>query len=265
MSPTRGILIAADIHIQWLLPWFWERYTACNTLPIACVDLGLDQKGYTFLQDKATIIPLPALPPFPKPKASCWKHWEAIYGSSLPSARNAWLKKPASCLLSPFEETVWLDLDCEVLSPLEPIFAFIEKHDVAVQYGFPERPIPGLEKESQEGVICNSGVIVFRANSVLLQKWAEEMLTSSSTHLGDETLLSSLLLRFPHLATALPTRYNHAMVDGVPLDASIIHWKGEWGKAFIQAHGGLKPLLLKAPWYCALGTEDSFATPQKRL
>jgi len=35
------------------------------------------------------------------------------------------------------------------------------------------------------------------------------------------------------------------MSRGVPIQVKIIHWKGEWGKQYIAAYEGLKPLIQK--------------------
>jgi len=36
---------SCDKGQQWLLPWWWEQYSAHNSYPVVFVDFGLSEKG----------------------------------------------------------------------------------------------------------------------------------------------------------------------------------------------------------------------------
>ena len=88
---SSGILVASDREAEWLLPWWIELYRACNTLPIAFVDLGMTSEACAFCKAHGSIITL---------KESCIVSaeypaiWETSYGKSYAKARQAWFQKP---------------------------------------------------------------------------------------------------------------------------------------------------------------------------
>ena len=223
----RGVVVASDSNSEWLLSWWWERYSSCNTLPVVFVDLGMTSDAIVWCKEKGEVIVL-----------------NQSTQNSSSQLKSVWFKKPSACLLSPFTQTLWLDLDCEVLSFLDPVFDFlIEGKELVVSYGhavdFPEN----LEKEALSGTICNSGVLVFRKGSELMRKWEKKALEESDLYVGDECILSILIGQSLETVGLLPEIYNWRMCRGMPLYTKIIHWKGEWGKRYILQYGGLKSAL----------------------
>lgn len=242
MSQNRGIIVASDAKGEWLLPWWWERYSSANTLPVAFIDFGMTEKTLSWCKERGIVIPYKQEHSLTEASYDQLEGWTKIYGESYRSSRDAWFKKPHACLLSPFEETLWIDIDCEVLDSVEEAFSYLKK-ECAVWYGSSLSIPEGLEEEAKSGVLCNSGVVVFKRNSFIVKEWARKAVFEQEKYFGDECILSSLIYRFPDLVTWLPEEYNWRMSRGVPFQAKIIHWKGEWGKQYIAAYGGLKPLI----------------------
>ncbi len=240
----KGVLVASDQNTEWLLPWWWQKYSTCNTLPVVFVDFGMTKESLTWCKERGEVIPF-KVPSFCKPLSQeSGIEAEKLYGTSCFQSRDAWFKKPSACLLSPFLKTLWLDLDCEVLSSLDDVFLYLEEgSELAVSYGYAENLPKILEGAGEAGTICNSGVLVFRKGSELLQKWEKKALEESDKYLGDECILSILLAESLDTVSLLPEEYNWRMTRGVPVCAKVIHWKGEWGKSYIAKHGGLKDLL----------------------
>lgn len=234
----RGVIVATDSHMEWLLPWWWERYSCCNSLPVVFVDLGMSLDVKAWCQERGEVITLEEKV-FVKEKSS---EWGNCYGESYSQARQAWFKKPLACLKSPFQETVWMDLDCEILSSIEPIYQFLkEGKEVAAALdplGFISDEIPSA---------FNGGVLVFRKDSLIIQKWASLCLQESDQYWGDDRILSSVIHELQEKVAILPPMYNWRVSEGVPFYAKIIHWCGEWGKAYIVTHGGLKESLQRFP------------------
>jgi hypothetical protein len=242
MSQTRGVIVASDAKGEWLLPWWWERYASTNTLPVAFIDLGMTTKALSWCENKGQIIPCAKKECISNLSEVQSQKWTEVYGSSYISSREAWFQKPHACLLSPFQETLWIDIDCEVLSPVDEAFAYLQA-ECAVWYGSSLSVPSGLEKMAEAGTLCNSGVIAFKKNSLLIKEWAKRAEEQADQYFGDECILSTLIYEFPESVTYLPEEYNWRMSRGVPLQAKIIHWKGEWGKKYIAAYGGIAPLL----------------------
>ncbi len=244
---TRGILIAADAKQEWLLPWWWSNYAQENSLPVAVVDLGMSREARAWCSERCILISTDRNVRFIKHKEeleqSTIQKWEEIYGKTVWQAREAWFQKPSACLCSPFELTLWLDLDCEILGPLDALFAML-----------PEQAELGLVREPliRQGdpalmfgeVLYNSGVLLFRRNASFLQRWAEESRLKNGQFWGDQQILSRLIFSENIPVHELPEIYNLQPSSGINLEARIIHWVGSWGKEFIKKHGGLKADLL---------------------
>lgn len=159
--------------------------------------------------------------------------WEKIYGKSASVARSAWLQKPLACASSPFDLSLWIDLDCEILANLAPLFT----------HAFEDLLIAPDRYAS-----FNSGVVLFRKNTPLIERWAQEALTCH--HMGDQDLLIELIEKTKARITALDSIYNWPISQGLHPQIMILHWMGEWGKHYLKMHGGLHEQLaeLKAMW-----------------
>jgi len=247
----RGVVVATDQHLEWLLPWWWERYSSCNELPVTFVDFGMTKSAQIWCSQRghllATTLQVDAIQ---KCNKAVLASWQEIYGSSYRTARNAWFKKPLACLMSPFDESVWLDLDCEVLSSIVPIFDFLsDGAQLAIALDrvapIPEGFAPHICADSVR--IMNGGVIVFPRGSALIQQWAELAQQEAHLYWGDDYILSTVIQNSSEFVRVLPPIYNWRLADGVPFYAKIIHWCGEWGKACIAKRGGMKGMLANVP------------------
>jgi hypothetical protein len=243
----KGVLLAVDHQQEWLLPWWWANYSKTNALPVAIVDLGMSSEARAWCKVRAKIIEGKFESAKIKSREECGpeisKKWEEIYGSTVWQARQAWFKKPLSMLETPFQTTLWLDLDCEILGSLDPVFSVLPQD---AQMGIVREPIirqgePGLLLGE---VVYNSGVILYRKNSSLIKKWADESLLRNDQFLGDQQLLSRIIFSEKIPIFELPDACNVQPSSGVIPDALIVHWVGNWGKEFIRLHGGLRRLFL---------------------
>jgi hypothetical protein len=241
----RGVIVGTDSHLEWLLPWWWQRYEACNTLPVVFADFGMTDKAKKWCEEHGEVLEI---------TESCslvtlMKEWGDSYGVSYDTARKAWFKKALACLRSPFDETVWIDLDCEILSSIDPIFSYLEEKDLAIartELSIPEGFAPKV-KGLEDPLIFNGGVIVFRKESELIKKWVQTTLKDFHLYWGDDYILSIIVHLNEDKVELLPTIYNWRLMDGIPLYAKIVHWSGEWGKEFIAKKGGMKGLLDGVP------------------
>src|SRR5690606_28348364 len=112
--------------------------------------------------------------------------WEKSFSKKFWPSRNAWFKKSLACLQSPFQRTIWCDLDCEIRGSIEPLFAYSE-HPSGIAL---RREDP---RESLSYPVYNSGVIVFQRNLPLIEEWARQSFEKNHEFCGDQDLLSHLI------------------------------------------------------------------------
>jgi hypothetical protein len=230
----KGVLVGADEAIAWLLPWWWERYIASNNLPVAFIDFGMEEKTRQWCEERGRVIPFQEDIEGEVLPIEIINKWKKSYGESYERMRSSWFKKPVACLLTPFKQTVWIDLDCEILSSIEGVFSFLtEGKELAA----------ALETETNKGV--NGGVVVFQQGSSLVRDWNALAKRDRGKYWGDDRVLSEVIKENLERFSVLPDGYNWRISQGVPLHAKIIHWCGQWGKIYIKEHGGLKGLIEK--------------------
>ena len=235
---SRGVICGADAAQEWLLPWWWERYRAYNDLPVAFFDFGMTPEKKEWCRVRGQLISLPRDCSFVFPRsavaqddATAWE--QRYYGQELWQVRKAWFQKPFALLNSPFAEAIWIDLDCEVLSPLHSLFSHCDEgKSLALVRETPDKP-----------VIYNGGVILFQRGCKLIQEWAACAIDQNHLFLSDDRLLSHLIEKEQTHVYELDPVYNWTIGKGVNINVKIMHWMGAGGKEFIRNYGGIKPLL----------------------
>ena len=234
MDYERGVLVGCDQNQEWLLSWWWENYRRRNSLPVAFADLGMTEEARGWCQERGVCAPIAidACRVAQKEEVDplLAKEWETTL-SPFWGCREAWFKKPSAMFHSPFFQTLWLDLDCEIVGDIEPAFQYID-------------PISKMGlvrvRELQNGsTLYNGGVVAFEKNSSLLKRWVEASLSQNHLHLGDQDLLSEIIFQEGYEVGEIPEIYNWIMCRGIHIGAVVLHWAAEWGKAYIRKHGGL--------------------------
>ena len=147
------------------------------------------------------------------------------------NARKAWFKKPLGFLQTPFQWTLWLDLDCEVLDSLNPLF-----EDPTTQLAMVKEPSSSLEAQYKLNLLTpgtlvyNSGVLFYPHGYPLLTHLAQVAESQSKFFMGDQDLLANLLHAKPNCVKELSNIYNWRIAEGFNPEAIIIHWVGVFGK-----------------------------------
>jgi hypothetical protein len=110
----RGVVTAADAGLFDDLKFMISSLRASDETPLVVYDLGLrhDQLQWCLSQTNVTCRPLPAMS-------------DSLAGFVGEHRWQAWLK-PAYIHDAPFDQLLWLDADCVVLSPLEELFQQLE-------------------------------------------------------------------------------------------------------------------------------------------
>jgi hypothetical protein len=231
LREDRGVVVGSDLTQEWLLPWWWENYRRHNQYPVSFVNFGLSEEKKKWCQERGELIPLYVADIFVQEKeelAPCLiKEWEAGFGNRFWDSRKAWFKKPLACLASPYRQSIWIDLDCEIRGSLEPLFDFA-KHPsgLALTEERPDGPTPIAT--------YNSGVIVFQRGIELIEEWADASFERNGDFRGDQELLSQLIADKGIFIGQLPSEYNWSRYYGDAPEALIYHWHGEFGRSVIR-------------------------------
>jgi len=239
-----GVLCGSDAAQEWLLPWWWERYSAENAFPVTFIDFGMTQKMRSWCSERAEVIPFDRDMSFVASKQQiALEHtheWEGFYGPTLWEARTSWFRKPFALLLSPYSKTVWIDSDCEVLAPLDALF---EECTPASQIALVREHATEHLLKYDPAVRYNGGVIAFMHGAEIINTWAERTIERNHYFWGDDPLLSACINEERISVVELPEIYNWRLAQGVNMNAVIHHWTGSAGKAYIKHFGGIKPKL----------------------
>lgn len=226
-----GILVGCDSKLEWLLPWWWSFYSKHNTRPVAFADFGMSKFGIEWCKERGIYVSFP-LNKVEKPieaKAA----WELLYGEQFWDFRSSWFQKPLACLNSPFNKTIWIDMDCRVEGDFSAFFnllhfgveiALLKEQEGSQQTG---QELGILERGE---ISYNSGVVGFIKNAPTIDLWAK----LGSTHFpGDQQALSrSIHLLKPPLIE-LPEIYNWSFTFPHNPQAIITHFHGPKGKMHI--------------------------------
>lgn len=234
-----GVIVGCDRNQEWLLPWWWEHYSAHNSYPVAFADFGLSKKALAWCRKKGICLKLPFFDIVPEANlsSSTKDRWENHYGKGIWFCRSAWFKKPLCLLHSPFSLGLWIDLDCQINGSLEPLFNSLI---IGAEMALVREPDLVQKLDEQQGFLLpgeinyNAGVVVFRQNAPILHHWLEEAAKRNQEYVSDQpALCRAILAQKPHLIE-LPSAFNWVRALGPNPAALIYHFTGGAGKLEIM-------------------------------
>ncbi|MBI3211127.1 MAG: hypothetical protein HYZ47_00345 [Simkania negevensis] len=238
-----GVLTGCDFNQEWMLKWWWEHYKKTNQLPVTFIDFGMSKSAQIWCKKQGDLISLspPKLIPAPKEKIApdLAQLWETTYFGDLWTARKGWFSKPFAFLKTPYDRTIWIDLDCQVLQEIETLLPYTEKGEgfaIALEV---ERAVKLVEQKrllSPNQPLYNSGVLSFKWKSPVIKKWAENAYYQSDRFLGDQEVLSQTLFEEKFKIATLPPKYNWRPQDGISPETVILHFVCQAGKDYIRSH-----------------------------
>lgn len=229
-----GVIIGASKDQEWLLPWWWMNFHLHNTLPVAFINFGgMSEKALNWCAKRGEVIsfeePINSIAPKEKIDPERAKIWEATH-SDVWSVRQSWFKKPLALLKSPFQRTMWMDLDCQTLGPIESLFDLLIDGSIALV----AEAEWSQELNRKKGhllpgeIMYNSGVLLYDRNSSIIKEWAKQSLERSDSFFGDQQLLSRILFTEKIPVVSLEPIYNWPMDNGLNPKAVVLHWSGHF-------------------------------------
>jgi len=212
LSKRDGVLLLADAKQEWLLPWWWYHFVKSNPrLAVAVVDLGITPSMQSWLSQQGAAL--------------------VQYDSDLPHFSQAWFSKPFALALSPFDRTIFCDLDCEVRRDLSAMFGWSEAGIVLGQDLFPDSQ---YRKLFRQGCYYNSGLISVGHTNPIIEHWCEETRNLHTSLRSDQEILNLCLYEAESLVVELPPHYHQLRLSGDHADATVMHWTGGHGKTNIR-------------------------------
>ena len=231
----KGIIAGCDQNQEWLLPWWWEHYSAYNPYPVAFADYGMSAHSAAWCRERGLYFKAPQIERTAKEEIPLEKKelWEDHYGDGIWFHRERCLQKPFVLLASPFSLSIWLDLDCRVRGNLEPLFELLKN---GAEIGMRKEPEQVQETHKKKGFLLphevnyNSGVIPFRKEAKILRDWVSQIRENSGEFIFDQHAFSRAIRLHQTSVAELPPIYNWSPGDGSNSEALIYHFHGAFLK-----------------------------------
>lgn len=230
-----GVIVGCDSAYEWMLPWWWVHYRLQNDYPVTFIDFGdMSENAKDWCRAKGQLLTLDIpVDEFLTSKDNVCHtikpSWEIDEGSDVWVARHKWFKKPFACLQSPYQRTVWIDLDCQVRRPIKEVFDYCNiGTGISLAREIPEVIAHHARKGRihQDEIEYNSGVIVFKHGIPLIEEWARRCVEMNDHLRGDQEVMSRLLYDKKVKFIPLLPEYNVRWHAGLSMDDVIIHWLG---------------------------------------
>ena len=209
----KTFLVGADDQLEDLLPWWYANVRKHNpNIHVTVADFGLTQSG---------------------------KHWAETNADKVLTyerhPKYAWFYKPTAMVDCPYEYTCWLDLDCEVLKPVDEIFNYPTDEKMALT-----QDVVRGNPDHDAGVFWwATGVNVVKGKPKILRDWAYH--TKHSDQRGDQEVLHQMIEVNPeynNMIIKMPLEYQWLRISLVNRydspNKKIIHWTGPVGKQHIR-------------------------------
>lgn len=198
MNCSKGVIIGLDASLEYLLPFFYINFRLCSDLPITFFDFGMSICGKEFCQKRGHLVENHAT--LYEPKNTSFKSLK----------RSKWFQKPLAFKKAPYDLNLWLDIDCMIRSPLDDLFkrlddrvelSLIKEGDVTIT----------LHDEEHLITVYNSGVVVFKKNTSLIDDWINLCKITELDNLGDQDLLSMSLYKKKQKIYEIDPYYNFVL------------------------------------------------------
>ena len=230
-----GVITGCDNNHEWMLKWWWENYSKHNSYPVTIFDFGMTLSAKIWCEQHFRVIPFNFFSIEPQKNLSFkgQKIWEKLYGPTVWKARANWFKKPFVFLKTPYNKTVWLDIDCQVLKPIDFLFNINSSIGMAYEVERFTKKFKKYRLLLPNEEIFNTGVVSYLRGESLISEWAKRTISEYHLFLGDQDIISRIIYEKNVFVTLLPENYNRRPRDGVTSDTYILHFVCNGGKAYL--------------------------------
>ena len=206
---SKAVLVGSDANTEWMLPWFVENFKKHNDTHLSIVDFGMTEEAQKWCETNVDSL-----------------------GDMRVETPHAWFLKPFAMANSPFKKTIWLDIDCEILGDVSPIFSKIAPDKLSMVV---DRPW----SKRFNTTMYNSGVVAFEGRPKILELWCERV--KSKPGRGDQETLHEMLdpLQQMMYINEIENKWNVLRlqhIEGPKVNDTVInHWTGMKGKDHIRS------------------------------
>lgn len=246
---NRGFLIFSDSKSEWLIPWFMTHFRKHHPSDKICfVNTGVSFEFF----DKHIM------------KQNTYGfndiiHFDAPY--------SGWFNKPFVCYQTPYDLTIYIDLDCEIRKSIDwnDFIYFKDENTYLSQFIiYQDNGVLQKMNDRVNKLInnYNTGFIVYTKDSFVLEEWCEStekaffMGEHSLKGYGDQDILSEIIQNSKYHSTKLLTmdfsgqpidfpKYNFTRIAWEKLtdvdkhefsdQIHVLHWTGPRGKNIIKS------------------------------
>jgi len=210
---THGVVTGCDRRMEWMLPWWYGHYQKHNNYKVCFADFGMSGEAQKWCESRGILV------------------------NVRQKARKTWFKKPLSMLRTPFDNIIWVDLDCEIRKSLSPLMAYCQ-NGVGVTLD-PHNPHNKDESGTKiEDAVATGVVASYRFNQLILE-WANACLDANKMR-GDQEVFNQLIINNRKQINIMPPEYQWLRLDGENDDAIMMHWTGSKGKIKIANDLGFR-------------------------
>ena len=205
---NKSWVVGVDYNMEDLLPWWYENIKKWAPKPhITICDFGMTKAAKTLA-----------------------KRYADTYLEYTIHERLAWFYKPRALLDTPYEYKCWVDIDCEVMAPIDDIFDYPTDDKIA------------LTRDEGRGIDewwWATGVNVAKGNPKILRDWS--YLCEHSDERGDQEVLRAMIAEnssYHNMIVEMPIEYQWLRIqlelnENSP-NKKIVHWTGPKGKKYIR-------------------------------
>jgi len=227
---SKGVLIGCDRAMEIYLGWWWSHYKKWNRLPVAIANFGLSDQGLEKAKRIGQIVDINLEIGDAVISCSEVKDLQSTINQVRQCIR-VWQKKPFALSQSPFNETVWVDLDCEVRADVRPLFEYCKGGFGAIS------DEPHYEKWCNKMGILNgrgydTSVVAYKKDSQVLNSWVEATQNWKEEFWGDDRILSHVIASRGYAVNVIPEEWSSNFARRNPA-AKIVHYPTANGKAEI--------------------------------
>lgn len=244
---TRGVLTGCNQTQEWMLPWWVACFKTSNPIcSVTFADFGLSKEARAWCEKRGNVLSFSEenesfqIVPFEKiPREKAAQYEEILGREKLEAVRPPWFKKLFAFSKTPYQQTVWLDVDTQVLKPIDFLFSTCQNPaGVSIALDLNQWPkilkkfyLPG-EKS------YNTGVVVFERNSSVIQESMQIARFQNEDFFTDQEVLSRVLFSQKKEFYLLPMIFNWSILSPIPAFALkeiyILHYQSDFGKNLVK-------------------------------
>lgn len=204
---TKAFVTGTDKNQEWMSKWFILQHRKLHPevkLVFACFG-QLSDEVYNWVSNNVDVV----------------LEYEK-------GAKCAWFLKPQALIDSPYDISCWMDLDCQLVRPMDDVFDHVTDHKLGVTID-----------AGRKGNWFATGLVVSKSNSPLLIQWRDACKVSNTR--GDQEVLKQLLDQDSSLESSLVKldvdyqwlrRQLEMRQDSET--KRMVHWTGPAGKKHIR-------------------------------